>query len=1136
MQLSRKRIRLQIDAAKTGQPILDLYTGQTPAIFAGTDVQLEIGLFQNGVLLDVGNLASLQIDLKSPGSLLGPSALAALTSALDNTTTYAAWSAGAQQHALVGLSNSQTNLAIPSAQTFTLVVSGATTDNPGRLIVYGSTQFTVTPAGINSGASPAPAVPTFYTGGQSDARYLQLGAAGQTVTQPVTLAQGVTLGQIPVLTSPQALTLPPLPGLANSALVPAGPYVALPSGGAANFGPNAAQTSLEVVNTTRFWRLRQSGSVTAVTLYLPSAAGLTGFYAKVWRLNSAGAYDLIGVSENFAPALGAGTVSHTLSTPIPNVREGDFLGFRAEWSAGAAAQNFQSLGASSCYSVLNASPLSGSYNWSAQTSNNTAVPLQAQMAAPWFVVLGDSLMSGYPETLSYADTSSNMAPDSPADSFACYLGRALGLSYQNMAVSGQTSAQIAARAASDCVGLRPRFAVLEGGNNDLLAGNSPSSVVAAYATMLGACQAAGILPVILLIPSFRNYSGSSAAIMTNRDAVNASLAALGATYNAVVADPNPVVGAAASDGPPGNFWALQAQFDSGDGIHLNSAGYARLAQVAAQALCSLTLRGRLTIGGLALNGNLTLDGQSPREIDLGRNPNYQAAGASLGLRAGGASPNGPNLNGGSLLLSSGLSTGNGFSSVMLRTAPAGSSGSGDNLPAQRLLLRQSAGSAQCNLYGDAGNGAQFALYPNGGSPALALYAPVSGPSGLASGSANPQPVLGIDASDNVTVEYTLTVGSQSALGLGGAQLNLTSAGLTRLAIQSIGANDAQISFYNGSAFKYALGWDQPSNKFALYGYIGGGSFAVLSVDAAGNLAAQGGLTAQGNVAATLALTGASAVIGGNAHAGESLLYVQGAAGVNALNCLAKFMASPTQGVWLSYDTTNHCGLIGANTEGVSNDPLALCTQGGSLYVGSPSPLSGSGFSTALLQVSGNAGFEGGIFAGNGLVVTSGGAAVAGNTSITGALSVSASSTAASAIVGGNAHAGESLLYVQGAAGVNALNCVAKFMASPSQGVWLSYDTTNHCGLIGANTEAVSNDNLAVCTQGGCVLIGGTGADTGSGAILQIHGLPQFAGTNTTGAGSAALGANCPASTASAPYTWIEAKAADGSTVYLPAWK
>lgn len=45
-----------------------------------------------------------------------------------------------------------------------------------------------------------------------------------------------------------------------------------------------------------------------------------------------------------------------------------------------------------------------------------------------------------------------------------------------------------------------------------------------------------------------------------------------------------------------------------------------------------------------------------------------------------------------------------------------------------------------------------------------------------------------------------------------------------------------------------------------------------------------------------------------------------------------------------------------------------------------------------------------------------------------------------------------------------------------------------------------------------------------------------AGNESTGAGSAALGANCPAVTVSAPYTWIKLNTSDGSAVYVPVWK
>jgi len=51
--------------------------------------------------------------------------------------------------------------------------------------------------------------------------------------------------------------------------------------------------------------------------------------------------------------------------------------------------------------------------------------------------------------------------------------------------------------------------------------------------------------------------------------------------------------------------------------------------------------------------------------------------------------------------------------------------------------------------------------------------------------------------------------------------------------------------------------------------------------------------------------------------------------------------------------------------------------------------------------------------------------------------------------------------------------------------------------------------------------------------FKFAAIPQFAGTNTTGEGSAALGSNCPATMPTGPCTWIQVKTADGSTAGYP---
>jgi hypothetical protein len=91
-----------------------------------------------------------------------------------------------------------------------------------------------------------------------------------------------------------------------------------------------------------------------------------------------------------------------------------------------------------------------------------------------------------------------------------------------------------------------------------------------------------------------------------------------------------------------------------------------------------------------------------------------------------------------------------------------------------------------------------------------------------------------------------------------------------------------------------------------------------------------------------------------------------------------------------------------------------------------------------------------------------------------------------------------------------------FTSSPTSGIW--WQTSG-----GANGTIHLRNN-------------GTDYLSVAAGMVTISTIPKFAGTNTTGAGSAALGSNSPAVTNSAPYTWIQAQAADGSTVYIPAWK
>lgn len=58
----------------------------------------------------------------------------------------------------------------------------------------------------------------------------------------------------------------------------------------------------------------------------------------------------------------------------------------------------------------------------------------------------------------------------------------------------------------------------------------------------------------------------------------------------------------------------------------------------------------------------------------------------------------------------------------------------------------------------------------------------------------------------------------------------------------------------------------------------------------------------------------------------------------------------------------------------------------------------------------------------------------------------------------------------------------------------------------------------------------------SGFTLSVQTLKFTSALTATGIGITVWGTNCPATTVSAPYTWIRVIVPDGSLCYIPAYK
>lgn len=104
---------------------------------------------------------------------------------------------------------------------------------------------------------------------------------------------------------------------------------------------------------------------------------------------------------------------------------------------------------------------------------------------------------------------------------------------------------------------------------------------------------------------------------------------------------------------------------------------------------------------------------------------------------------------------------------------------------------------------------------------------------------------------------------------------------------------------------------------------------------------------------------------------------------------------------------------------------------------------------------------------------------------------------------------------------------------------LAFNLTSTSATQGNLTDTTQPGTIVRISGAGMTLLTATAGANPRTLTQQLFvntaGNVQF-GAGTTGAGTPLLGANCPATVMAAPYTWIQSKAPDGTTVFLPAWK
>lgn len=171
---TRGRIRLAIDVTRQ-DPIQDDVTGNSPALWRGTDLGIEIALFvADRGLVDIAQYASITAEVRDAATRTS-NVFATKTVPLaefNQALTADQWQSGDSQHALFAWTSEETRWPIDGAleREFWLVISAITTDPSPRRITLGGTSILLREDGTGEPANtPLPGNPLFLTAEQTAA-------------------------------------------------------------------------------------------------------------------------------------------------------------------------------------------------------------------------------------------------------------------------------------------------------------------------------------------------------------------------------------------------------------------------------------------------------------------------------------------------------------------------------------------------------------------------------------------------------------------------------------------------------------------------------------------------------------------------------------------------------------------------------------------------------------------------------------------------------------------------------------------------------------------------------------------------------------------------------------------------------
>jgi len=347
----------------------------------------------------------------------------------------------------------------------------------------------------------------------------------------------------------------------TSAFSKTAPYSEIPQPDTANWGG----LDREFIQAGHNDRIRQTGTIYQIRFDVADASKLSEFYFTVWR-ESDSRYERIGITDNLVTHISDGINVIDLSTPIENVHEGDFYGYRII-ATGDALYVDQSNRDHRTYYVDGGATSTNDFLWEDRIPEDSIFVIESYMENTYMVFIGDSIISGHSGHYSFieAEDITNIPT-----SIEYHWSIKEDQTYQNMGIGGQRTLQINDRFESDVIELSPKYVLIEGGINDVNVGVSNAVTINNWESMIQKSHDNDIIPVIMLIlPSQTTETRLKQVTYINNQLIEIAWD----NPSSVVVDARHYVGHETSP----DCWVIDGSYAT-DSLHFNSAGHERIAQ------------------------------------------------------------------------------------------------------------------------------------------------------------------------------------------------------------------------------------------------------------------------------------------------------------------------------------------------------------------------------------------------------------------------------------------------------------------------------------------------------------------------------------------------------------------------------